>query len=364
MWFLLTLGAIAFVISIIMFRKKVTVPPSAMAIVMALGIMTKGVLPRLLAHHAPLLFLLNITATLCCALWVSFFTFFVIQASSKSFRTLFLENHNERFSIGTWVAGTSICSLLMSQHHALIKFSDVIFYINGGLWFIYILVSGKTWIELIKKKRWSKVHGIILLTTVSTESLVVLINNLYKNVPSLFNDSLVIVGLCFYAFSLVFLILRYTATKNWTLEDDWSNTNCIIHGALSITGLSMTLSHSFSQLAVSSLWAVAGSFFIIIEGIEILRVVRRINRDGFDKGLFTYHLSQWSRLFTFGMFFTFTSMADFNSPFLIGLKHGVLVVGGWVVIGLVLLEVILWGRAAYLASSSGRVLLSKGETLH
>ena len=363
MRFLLILCVIACVISAIMYKKKITVPPSAMAIVMALGILTKGVLPHLLAHHTPFLFLLTLIASLCCGLWVSFFISFIIQGKSKSFRLLFIENHNERFSVGTWVAGTSICSLLLAQHPSLVRFSDVIFYINSALWLIYILVSGKTWIELIKWKRWSKVHGIILLTTVSTESLVVLINSLYKNVPALLNECLVIIGLSFYVFSLVFLMLRYAPRNNWTLEDDWSNTNCIIHGALSITGLSMTLSHSFSSLAVSSLWVTVGIYFILIEGIEIVRVVRRVNRDGWERGIFTYHPSQWSRLFTLGMFFNFTSMSQFKTSFLIELRQGVLIAGGWVVVVLVLLEVVLWGRI-FLSSSSESVLLSKGEPLN
>src|SRR5699024_5416018 len=105
---------------------------------------------------------------------------------------------------------------------------------------------------------------------------------------------------------IILIVRRYINEKSWTLVDDWTSTNCIIHGALSITGLAIVSANTFTSSFVNVLWVIIFILLIIVEMIEIVSAILRIKRYGWNNGLFTYHVAQCSRNFTFVMFYTFT----------------------------------------------------------
>jgi len=90
---------------------------------------------------------------------------------------------------------------------------------------------------------------------------------------------------------------------------------------------------------------------VLVEAAELLRLVRRVGQHGLRQGIFTYHVSQWSRNFTFGMFYAFTlAMADAyaQSPLLVPLKPFLapLIAGGpYIVLFFLLVETGLWAVA-------------------
>src|SRR5699024_3291045 len=88
--------------------------------------------------------------------------------------------------------------------------------------------------------------------------------------------------------------------------DNWANTNCIIHGALSITGLAWLTVYPQTSSFIQMFWWLTFILVIIIEIIEVVRMISRIRHYGLGHGIGIYHVSQWSRNFTFGMFFAFT----------------------------------------------------------
>src|SRR5690606_34734493 len=86
---------------------------------------------------------------------------------------------------------------------------------------------------------------------------------------------------------------------------------------------------------------------------ECLRAVLRIRRYGLSRGIGVYHVSQWSRNFTFGMFYAFTLFLDLpRNPLgqihvLHTLKGAVIDYGAWVVLTLLINECLLFLKAKY-----------------
>src|SRR5699024_11012246 len=115
----------------------------------------------------------------------------------------------------------------------------------------------------------------------------------------------ILLGIIFYLVSMLMIVKRYWRTT-WTLIDDWTNTNCIIHGALSITGLAMVTTMTFHLNIILYLWWITFILLLIVESLEIIRAIQRVRSYGWKKGIFTYEVTQWSRNFTFGMFFAYT----------------------------------------------------------
>jgi len=158
------------------------------------------------------------------------------------------------------------------------------------------------------------VHGVVLLSTVGTQSIIVLLNRVFFQFPVYFSEAVILLGLVFYLAGIILILKRYWRQKEWTLVNDWTNTNCIIHGALSITGLAIVSTNTFTARFVNYFWIVIFCLLCIVEVIELIRAVKRIKQYGWSKGIFQYNVSQWSRNFTFGMFFTFTLFMQRN-PF-------------------------------------------------
>lgn len=327
-----------------MLKNKRYMKTSEMAIVMGLGITMHGVLP----YHIGASFYQSVFAkaslTIILAIWISFiFSVFISQRQGK-FIELHALNPINRFGIGTWVAGSSISTVLIVNHlPQLALVAKIIVLLNIALWFYFISISVKAFRELYRNQinTLKKSHGIFLLTTVSTQSIVVSLHYVFKGTPDIILVTLMILGIGFYLIGAFFIIKRY-ATTTWSFENDWKNTNCILHGALSITGLAAVLSGVVDQKLIMLLWICTVLIFLLVEAIEIHRLHGRINMYGLRKGIFVYDVSQWSRVFTFAMFYTFTSYTRTTaSEILTFIQSSILQLGIWVVGFLILFEVVL-----------------------
>lgn len=305
-----------------------------MAAVMAFGIVTQGVLlnffgmPFFLGSFGKILSIADL------ALWLAFLVSIGMTIFKGEFRRLHYTNPINRFGIGTWVAGTSICCIMFFRQFGAGAEAQALAILNAGLWAVYIWISLRGFKELGAAPFDRQAHGVLLLTTVSTQSLVLLFNTVFKEVPDFLNAALIFTGLLLYFISAWFILKRY-AVRGWNLADDWNNTNCIFHGALSISGLAMFKSGIFAGSASMWLWLAVFLVFLIVEGIEIIRLVGRIRMYGLKKGVFTYDVTQWSRIFTFAMFFTFTFFIE--SP----LQAAILNTGIWIILLLLVIEIYL-----------------------
>lgn len=54
------------------------------------------------------------------------------------------------------------------------------------------------------------------------------------------------------------------------------------------------------------MWEVALVLFAVIEILEFLRLCEREHRRGWSRGLLVYDTTQWTRNFTYGMFYAFS----------------------------------------------------------
>ncbi len=326
---LLFSGAVLFII-----RKKINIHTAAMAAVMALGIVTQGVLLNFFGLSFFLWRFGKILSIADLALWLAFLVSIGMTIFKGEFKKLHYANPINRFGIGTWVAGTSICGIMFCKQFGAGAEAQALAILNVGLWIIYIWISLIGFKELKNTHFGQQAHGVLLLTTVSTQSLVLLFNTVFAEVPDYLNMALIFSGLFFYLFSAWFILKRYSV-RGWNIARDWNNTNCIFHGALSISGLAMIKSNIVTDQAAAWFWLAVFLVFIMVESIEILRLVWRIRVYGFKEGIFTYEVTQWSRIFTFAMFFTFTFFIE--SP----LQDVILNTGIWIILMLLIIELYL-----------------------
>jgi hypothetical protein len=317
------------------FLKKIYVSTAAMAVVMSLGITTQGVLLNFFGSR----FFYSIPGRLLSivdlSLWSSFLFSFLLACLNKKFKELHYSNPINRFGIGTWVAGTSICGILLDkQFSEWVLFVKILLGLNLGLWAFYIWVSLRALAILFKKSLTNRVHGILLLTTVSTQSIVLLASSIFKGLPTPIALFFTMFGVAFYIISSLLIIKRYSTFGTWSIRIDWNNTNCIMHGALSITGLACLVSHLLTKQSVIMLWIFVAIVFLIIEMVELCRLIVRIKVDGWKQAIFVYDVSQWSRVFTFAMFYTFTYLSQS-----LYIQKLIIISGIWVILALVIFEI-------------------------
>ena len=270
------------------------------AVIMAMGIVLNGALSELSIFPE---WVLSGLTLFISSIWFLFFIDIIQSLRTKQFQARFFQHSLQTFALGTWIAGTSMFLLSMiSYFPEQIQFVKVIDGLNLILWLIYLGLITQT----LKKIRITCLNGLILLVTVSTQSTVIMNHVLYgDHVPAFIYQTLIWLGILFYVAGMGILLYRYLPLRKWNIASDWVNPNCIIHGAASITGLAMAMTGVFASSVLTFVWVWSFTLFIIVELIEIVRAITRVKRFGWVKGIGTYHVSQWARNFTFGMFFMF-----------------------------------------------------------
>ncbi|WP_221563803.1 hypothetical protein [Alkalihalobacillus sp. TS-13] len=271
--------------------------PSKGALIMGLGIVSFGPVHTVNFIQEP-----EIVPFLLIGLWIQISISYIKHFNKWSFR-----DANHTFLHGTWVAATSVVGVSVLFYYPHEPFvSKLIAVLAVLLWVGYAVLSIYAFQKIIfSKMDLDKVHGGILLTVVATQSVVIVMEwtfDLLKSVELI----LMSIGIVFYLGSVGVLIIRY-ARNTWTIVDDWKNTNCIVHGALSITGVAW-LNISVPSSSFRIYWLLVFSVFLLVELMELYRAIKLIKLLGVYQGIYVYHPSQWTRIFTFGMFYYFTSI--------------------------------------------------------
>ncbi|WP_077623638.1 hypothetical protein [Sediminibacillus massiliensis] len=314
--------------------------PASMAIVMSYGIFAQSVMPQFKVNLLYIQFLTMLIVVISVFLLVSYLKAFM----EGSFKQNYYQDPLERYAIGTWIAGSSVSLMLLSEHFSLATsfIKSAGFLIIAG-WIIYLLFMLKSVPSIYENGREDSLHGIVLLTVVATQSMVLMANTIWKSIQSMtwLNSSVIVFGILLYLLYATMVVTRYIK-GNWSLADDWKNTNCILHGSISITGSAAALSQSFGYTAILFIWILAVTVFVIHELIEGARGLVRIKAYGLVQGIFSYDVSQWSRVFTFGMLYAFTSFFKTNytitNSIVSAMLKAVLTYGKWAILGLVLIE--------------------------
>ncbi len=287
-----------------LFMREGSSPTASGAIAMAIGIFVLGALQQLPFSTQQLTQLLTIEGLIVWA--------FIVVSYVGSYRRGAFHLHTDNpvgcFAVGTWVAGTAVlCRLtdiVLPQWRpltlALAMLAALIW-----LWFL-ALIGGKLPL-ILSRPADLKVTGIILLAVVSTQSVVLMIEQLFPlQAPGWLVPLLISLGYAFYIAGLILIIRRYGEQKGWRLADDWDNTNCILHGAMSISGLAALECRVIPASLIVATWVWAAAVFVVIEAVELARLYARVRAFGWQLGVFGYSVSQWARNFTFGMFYVFT----------------------------------------------------------
>lgn len=327
--------------------KYKKIEPASGAIIMANGIFLIGAVKEFSFLDQQLGVYL---AFILLMTWIVIYTKLSIQFVHRDFLIPFLKHPVNSFAIGTWIAGVSVlCNVFLRYFPKILPITQAMGILNTFLFLFFLINCIYNFKQLLSDHQNFPVHGVVLLSTVGTQSIIVLLNNVFFEMPKILSSSVIILGLVFYIIGIVLIIKRYMRQKGWTLADDWTNTNCIIHGALSITGLAVVSSNTFSTRFVIILWLIIFSLIILVETLEVLRAIKRINLYGWKKGLFSYHITQWSRNFTFGMFYAFSLFLRENPNYLLpdwlnGFLTGFMPFWAWVVLLALLGEIAVYIR--------------------
>jgi hypothetical protein len=286
--------------------KQKPTPTPALAIVMSMGVFVSDFFNAISINADFMIHFVQLFVLCIFLLWLFFILSYTKTIFTGSFYLRHMSGTLNSFGMGTWIAGASVCSMgIIMYLPEWIGVAYFIVTINSLLWGILVVIFIRNLIKLIKDQHLL-LNGIVLLSTVSTMSLAIdysLVLDTWR-FRSLF-IILMSIGTFFYL-AFIALIIRSLLREKWTLINDFRNTNCIFHGALSITGLAGIMTGVLSPFFAWGLWTLVILIFIVVEALEVARAKARLRNYGFSKALGTYHVSQWARNFTFSMLLAFT----------------------------------------------------------
>jgi hypothetical protein len=317
-------------------------PPAAIgAPVMALGIFGAAALQRLAGGAAAT----AVVAAFALLVWLAT-AFALVTSMTRRGVSAYTAPIVVSFGVGTWVAATAVVArLLMLAVPGFGWLARVFFLASAALWLWFLPIALGN-LARLALSRSAKPNGTILLTTVATQAVALMALRLFADVSVVHGmaTAFILVGTLVYAMGLGLILRRYAGGERWMLADEWDNSNCILHGALSISGLAAAVSGNFPDAVLLALWLIVIVVFIAVEAIELLRLRARVKAFGWRAGLFVYDVSQWARNFTFGMLYAFTlafaeRVPDLGAfPLAVHLRRTVLVSGPYVVLLLLLAE--------------------------
>jgi hypothetical protein len=345
-FFLLTIMilVLAIIVNYKIYRLNITTVAGAS--IMAMGIMIKGIFTEDITFPivSDVLFYFMVLLTF----WIIIhYTFDLIQGT---FYTTHLEHPIASFSTGTWIAALSIMTIILSDRDIQLP-AQIVFIVNLFIWLLYFGWMTRNYVLIFKgmKKYVHQIQGGLLLTCVASQSIVIAGTTTFSTkLPTSLAILLLLIGFCLYLLSLGLIVYRYNKIRNKNLTESWPNTNCIIHGALSITGVSLTFAYSEVIYVIQLIWVISFLLFLIIEFIEIIRCIQRVKKLGWKKGICIYSPTQWARVFTFGMLLFFAERIHVANDSLIDyLQNYVILYLPIMIIALILIEVILLSVELY-----------------
>ncbi|WP_046214032.1 TDT family transporter [Paenibacillus wulumuqiensis] len=329
-------------------------PTAAGSIVMALGIFIQGVWQHM-SGLGPTSLITRLLVIGTAIIWLYLLVSYIASIRRSSFYRDHLGDPVQRFGVGTWVAGTST---LLNNLFASFTWGwaqetiHILAVLNVGLWLFLLYFICLGWYQIVLQKQYERVHGILMLSAVSTQSIVLLFHQVFNNgyVAFWLNQAMIILGFVFYLMSASLILYRYSR-KPERLVPDWTDTNCTLYGALAITGAAVQATHAWSDTTIIALWWITLLILIAVECTEALRAIRRIRQKGWRHGIGVYNTAQWTRLFTLGMFYFFTMRIEqlftehTGSALALGIHRWVLSGGAWVISILLIVELVLWIQA-------------------
>ena len=259
------------------------------------------------------------------------------------------------FAIGTWVAASAIVvRMAMLAAPDARWLAEALFAATVGLWLWFAPQAVRNLLRIARSPPSEvRPNGVILLTTVATQAVALPAMRLFPDAAPVreIAHALLALGLACYLAGAVLICRRYIAGPRWRLATDWDNTNCILHGALSISGFAAVVSGAVGTALLAAYWGLTLAVFAIVEAFELARLAARVRAFGWREGVLVYDVSQWARNFTFGMFYAFTAALAGSAGSMEALgalapaADAILRFGQYVVLLLLLVELALMARS-------------------
>lgn len=234
------------------------------------------------------------------------FALFVVLrflSQAKRDRRVLWDYSPNHFRMGTWVAGFAVLATLFHAQSLLL--AQALFVVSVILWMLYL--SWLTVMAFREKLQGGKLNGTVFLSTVATQSIVIAFMVIFPGHVADFLPWLIILnvfGIALYwiSFSLVWVAGGFRRPFR-----QWVPQNNITHGALSITMLSAQMieesipgSLPYFHLVIQVAWVATA---LMVVGSHVYEVWLVIGR---KVPLLNFHLGNYARNFTYGMFFACT----------------------------------------------------------
>lgn len=318
---------------------------NSMSLVMAIGIFASFALTRLPAHS---LLIGKLIMVGLFAIWLIIMWSYLGSILRGLFYRLHYKPILNRFAIGTWVAGTAVLAdLTVRLLPDMIWVGRSLALTALVLYIPYIIVAILGYGELWRNPLKQRAVGVILLAAVATQATYIALHMAFAGNTTVQTAEpvLSILGVLLICSGLALIALRYRKTKVHDLALQWHDTNCIIHGAVSITGLALVMAGQYDTTILLWVWYIAFILFIAVEAIEVVRAVQRIGRYGLRRGIILYDAAQWSRNFTYGMLYAFTLELSLQLAGQLGAYPQIQFVvryGQYIVLVMLLIEIVLF----------------------
>jgi hypothetical protein len=131
----------------------------------------------------------------------------------------------------------------------------------------------------------------------------------HENISLLFYQDMIYLGCIFYVIGILFILYQYFILYKHKMRSSihrhTRKFQSFIYSALSITGIAMIVSQSFSDEVVRGLWLLQLVLAFLIELLTLCHFVREIITKGLRQTLFTYDSSFWPHLFSLCAFYAF-----------------------------------------------------------
>lgn len=318
---------------------------NSLSLVMAIGIFASFAFTHLPGYSL----LINKLMTIgLLTIWLVIMWSHVRSIFKRQFHRLYYKLLLNRFAMGTWVAGTAVLADLSARTLPDMTWMSRSLALTAlALYIPYIVIAILGYIELWRHPLKQRAVGVILLAAVATQATYIALHMAFVNNTTIqtIEPALSTLGVLLICSGLVLIALHYRKMKIYNFAVQWHDTNCIIHGAVSITGLALVMAGGYNTTTLLWVWYIAFVLFVVVEAIEVIRAIQRVGRYGLGKGILLYDTAQWSRNFTYGMLYAFSlelslRLADQigNYPQLqLAVRYG-----QYVVLAMLLVEIVLF----------------------
>jgi hypothetical protein len=248
-------------------------------------------------------FIMQVAVLELAIIWV-YLAMGLAQAAIDGHLTL---NAINRISLGTWVAGTAAIGLLLDKVEPLLHGSILFLAMVAMLLqFIYLVILWKRVRIFFERRGRMHVNSFILCATIAIQMCVLLELELFhRGIPVWIYQASILLGVIFYAVGFYGFLKNFLFVRTKSRNVCLSAKNTMLYSAAAVTGLAILVTGVFPVWLIYAVFLWATVVFVVVEAVEINRIVLSARKKGFIKMLCRYKHSDWLRIFSLSVFYAF-----------------------------------------------------------